>query len=306
MGDPNDLSLPELYRTLSETGLTRRLLELARDEDLGSPTRDITSMVCPESDATVTARLVAREAGVASGLAALPELFDVFALNASVEVHVPDGDVFEAKDTIATIAAPRGPLLAVERTMLNLVSRLSGIATLTSFYIEAIEPLETRILDTRKTTPGLRVFEKYAVRCGGGHCHRMGLHDGVLVKDNHIAGVPLEDLTNFVNELGVSARSLDPKPQFVEIEVDSLAQLDRVLATSEGMVDIVLLDNFSIDQLTDAVARRDANAPNVRLEASGGVSLKTIREIAATGVDRVSIGALTHHAVSLDLGLDIG
>lgn len=168
--------------------------------------------------------------------------------------------------------------------------------------MRAIEGTGAVILDTRKTTPGLRALEKYATRCGGAHCHRLGLHDAVLVKDNHIAGVPLGELPAMITQLAKDARGWQPNLQFVEVEVDSLVQFDAVLGTEA--LDIVLLDNFNRRDLRTAVRRRNAHAQNVKLEASGGVTLDTVRAIAETGVDRVSVGSITHGARSLDVGLD--
>ena len=204
---------------------------------------------------------------------------------------------------------PPADLLAVERILLNLLGRLSGIATLTRQYVDAVAGTKARIYDTRKTTPGWRRLEKYAVRCGGGWNHRGGLHEAILIKDNHLAlgaqssdgaqrFTPAEAVTRakqFVQE-----HAADPG-MVIEVEVDTLQQLDAVLPMRP---DIVLLDNMSLSQLRDAVSRRDAVDPAIELEASGGVTLATVGEIAATGVERISVGALTHSAVALDIGLD--
>ncbi len=204
-------------------------------------------------------------------------------------------------------------MLTAERTLLNLLSRLSGIATLTRQYVEAVAGTKARIYDTRKTTPGWRRLEKYAVRQGGAHNHRTGLYDAVLIKDNHLAFAadfasdgfvpysPAAAVTQAREWLRDRVPELVRSRMIVEIEVDSLQQLDTVLPASP---DLVLLDNMTPDQLREAVAYRDAHYPDVELEASGGVNLQTVRTIAESGVDRISIGALTHGVASLDLGLD--
>jgi nicotinate-nucleotide pyrophosphorylase (carboxylating) len=216
-----------------------------------------------------------------------------------LDVNKKDGDRLAAGDRLAVISGPMRSLLAVERTALNFLQRLSGIATLTRRFVDAIAGLNCRLLDTRKTTPGWRLLEKYAVRMGGGVNHRMGLHDCVLIKDNHLAA--LGPKVTAVAEAVRLARDQYGTSLPLEIEVDTLEQLDVALAARP---DMVLLDNMSLHHLREAVRRRDAVAPGVLLEASGGVALTTVRDIAATGVDRISVGALTHSAVALDIGLD--
>ena len=189
-------------------------------------------------------------------------------------------------------------LLVIERTVLNFLQRLSGIATLTARFAAEVAGTRAVILDTRKTTPGWRVLEKYAVRCGGGYNHRFGLYDAVLIKDNHLAW--LADDGDPIGRAIRASREHAPEGTVVEIEVDTLDQLDRAL---ECAPEIILVDNFGPEALAEAVRRRDARAPSVLLEASGGVTLETVR-LAATGVDRISVGALTHSAPALDIGLD--
>jgi nicotinate-nucleotide pyrophosphorylase (carboxylating) len=298
--DWNDLPLPALYARLASGGLVDRLLRLAREEDLGARPLDLTTAAM-DLTGDATARLVAREGMIVAGLACMPELLAVFAPGSSWSPACADGERASAGVTLGELTGPARELLALERTTLNLVGRLSGVATGTARYVEAVAGTKARVLDTRKTTPGLRVLEKYAVRCGGGHCHRMGLHDAVLIKDNHLAGLTPEMIAERVTEAAARARRV-ADPLFVEVEVDTVEQLEGALRASG--VDIVLLDNMDGATMRRAVAMRDERAPGVLLEASGGVRLETIRAIAETGVDRISCGALTHQATSVDVALD--
>jgi nicotinate-nucleotide pyrophosphorylase (carboxylating) len=302
--DTNRLPLPELYRRLAAGGLVQRLLELARDEDLGQG-GDVTTRACVPQGRRGRATLAARGGGVVAGLEAIEDLARVFAPGVRADLRVRDGDDLRGGEVLAVLGGPMCELLALERTMLNLVSRLCGVATLTRRYARAIpQGSRARLYDTRKTTPGLRVLEKYAVRCGGGFCHRMGLFDAVLIKDNHLAGVGAGELAEFVGRAANQARQA-PGVNFVEVEVDTLEQLAALLTLPRGAVDVVLLDNMDAPTLRRAAEMRDARLPGLELEASGGVTLATIGEIAGTGVDRISVGAITHQAVSLDLGLDV-
>ncbi len=327
--DPNALPLPELYAHLAGSGLITRLLELARDEDLGPQgallggSGDITSAACfpattglgiapsPRVCPRVEARIVARCPGVIAGLAAIPETMRLFPGSLEADVIVADGASVQAGRTLATISGAREHVLAVERTLLNLVGRLSGIATRTATFAAAIPAsCPARLLDTRKTTPGLRVLEKYAVRCGGGLCHRLGLHDAVLIKDNHIAGIAPAALGPWVAAAATRARSLRHDLAFVEVEVDSLEQLSAILESQQhapppAHIDFILLDNMEPATMARAVALRNTHAPRILLEASGGVTLDSIEAIARSGVDRISVGGLTHSAVQLDVALDL-
>lgn len=296
----------EMYEQIRATGLVCRLLALARDEDLGPSQRDLTSHLFCDERETARCAVVARQDCILSGLAVGADVLEVFGYAGAVrwEVLARDGDRVKQGQKVGLLEGPRRAVLAVERTLLNLVGRLSGVATQTRRFVEAMGPGAGSVLcDTRKTTPGLRVLEKYAVVCGGGVSHRMGLHDAVLVKDNHLAGVTLEALTRRVEEMARRART-EPGCAFVEVEVDSLEQLERLCAVEAGLVQIALLDNFRVADLRAGVAMRDERCPGLLLEASGGVSLQSIRAIAQTGVDRISVGALTHAAVSADFGLD--
>ncbi len=311
MHDLNTLTLPALFRALDADHATRRLALASRDEDIGPGGKpgDLTGIVASSGSARSRALIRARQAGVAAGLACVSNLVRVFSARVAFKPAIRDGAVFKPGQTLCTLSGPAREMLALERSLLNLLSRLSGVATLTRKYDRAMRakgPVRSRLYDTRKTTPGLRVLEKYAVRCGGGFCHRIGLHDGVLIKDNHIAHVPLWDLKQWTERALAKSRKLKPAPRFFEIEVDSLEQLGEVLIARDRSrpVDIVLLDNMPPPMLRKAVAMRDALAPKVELEASGGVNLGTIAAIARTGVDRISVGALTHSAPIVDLGLD--
>src|SRR5262249_39171037 len=202
-------------------------------------------------------------------------------------------------DVLARVHGPEASILGMERTALNFLQHLSGIASLTHQFVEAVKGLPVKILDTRKTIPGWRLLAKYAVRQGGGHNHRMGLHDGILIKDNHLAALGSGPTT--VSEAVRLAREKYGASVPLEIEVEDLSQLDAALRAKPG---IVLLENMRPDHMREAVRRRDAIAPGVQLEASGGVNLTTVRGIAETGVDRISVGALTHSAPALDIALD--
>lgn len=293
-----------MYARLRASGLIGRLLELARDEDLHPTRRDVTAHAMALGSATGRFDIRFREQGVAAGLAAVPDVIDAFGVDVAFKPAANDGDAVDQGSLGGTLAGERAEVVLIERTVLNLVGRLSGIATRTAAFARAIEGTAAVVCDTRKTTPGLRAFEKYAVVCGGGTAHRFSLGDAVLIKDNHLAGLAPAELTTRLTDAAARARSFDPAPKFVEVEVDTLDQLDAVLAIKPGLIDFVLLDNFSTDDLREACARRTRSVSTPAFEASGGVTLGTIRAIAETGVERISVGGLTHQAVSLDVGLD--
>jgi nicotinate-nucleotide pyrophosphorylase (carboxylating) len=283
--------------TPSETIACRRLVELALQEDVGAG--DLTSQAVIPSTLEGRAVLVARAAGVLAGLPAAALVFTTLDPRVQSEPLLRDGDSVQPGSRLAQVAGPMRAILSGERTALNFLQHLGGIATQTRRYVDAVAGLKCRVLDTRKTLPGWRLLEKYAVRCGGGHNHRVGLFDGVLIKDNHLSalGHGKKDIRTAVE----AARELHGAGIPVEIEVDNLAELDEALRCGP---DIVLLDNMAPETMREAVRRRDAVAPKVLLEASGGVTLATVRSIAETGVDRVSVGALTHSAPALDIALD--
>jgi nicotinate-nucleotide pyrophosphorylase (carboxylating) len=282
--------------TPDEAAACRRLIDLALAEDLGT-TGDRTSLATIPAATLSGAAFVARSPGVVAGLPAAELVCAAVDPALRFEAVVPDGSPVTRGIVVATIDGPLRSVLAAERTALNFLQRLSGVASLTRKFVDAVAGSSAKVLDTRKTTPGWRLMEKYAVRCGGGHNHRIGLYDGILIKDNHLAG-----LGGDVRRAVEAARSHPGNAGLpVEVEVDTLEQLEVALAVR---ADIVLLDNMTLDQLRTAVARRDAVAPGVLLEASGGVNLATVGDIARTGVDRVSVGAVTHSAPALDIGLD--
>ena len=292
----------------------RAILALAIREDLGT-SGDWTTRALVAEDAMGRGAIVARRPGVVAGLPGVAATLAAVEPRLRWSPQTEDGRPVAQGDCAGTIEGPARGLLAAERIVLNLLGRLSGIATLTRQYVDAVAGTKARIYDTRKTTPGWRRLEKYAVRCGGGWNHRCGLDEAVLIKDNHLAIVgrvaglsccdkPVRQLTpaeavsrarQFVERNGGDTNMV------IEVEVDTLEQLDTVLTAGP---DIVLLDNMNPAQLGEAVARRNAVDPTIELEASGGVNLSTARSIALSGVERISVGALTHSAVALDFGLD--
>jgi len=297
----NAMPLDELFESLADHDELDRLIGVGRREDVGE-TGDVTSDVFIPADCVARAEFRARQPGRLAGAAILPFVAAAYDADLTLESHLLDGAALKPGDVIATVGGALRSVLTAERVMLNFLTHLSGIATLTAQHVDAVAGTNARIYDTRKTIPGMRSLAKYAVRCGGGFCHRIGLYDAVLVKDNHIAHIPAESLRDTLAAHIADARRREPAPSFVEIEVDTLEQLRRVLTLD---VDIVLLDNMGPDMLRESVAMRDAAAPRVELEASGGINLDTVRAAAETGVDRIAIGALTHSAPSLDIGLDI-
>lgn len=276
--------------------LIEPVVRLALAEDLGRA-GDVTAMACIPEGARMKAAFAARKPGVLAGIDCVRLAVLAMDPKAFVDVRLNDGDAFDAGAVLAVVEADARAFLSAERTALNLVGRLSGVATLTRAYVDAVAGTRARIADTRKTTPGLRALEKHAVACGGGMNHRFGLDDAILIKDNHVA------VCGGVAEAVRRARAFAPHLMKVEVEVDGLDQLDAVLALiDEGAApDVIMLDNFSLDDLRAAVARV---AGRIVLEASGGVDLTTVRGIAETGVDVISVGALTHSAPVLDIGLD--
>ncbi|MDB5422602.1 MAG: nadC [Phenylobacterium sp.] len=267
------------------------IVQAALAEDLGRA-GDVTSQACIAADTRLRAVFASRKAGVVAGLACARLAILALDPTADFKAVVEDGARVGAGAKLAWVDANARALLGAERVALNLMGHLSGVATLTRAYVDAVDGAGARIVDTRKTTPGLRALEKYAVRCGGGVNHRFGLDDAILIKDNHIAAC------GSVAEAVRLARAAAGHMTKVEVEIDSLAQLDDALTHRP---DVVMLDNFSLEDLAEAVRRVAGRAV---VEASGGVTLETVAAIAATGVDMISVGALTHSASVLDIGLD--
>lgn len=279
-----------------ELSAARDTIRRALDEDLRYGP-DITTLATVPAGRLATASMVPREAGVVAGVdVALATLDEVIGTGGyQVLDRVADGARLQPGQPLLTVRAEARGLLTAERTMLNLVCHLSGIATVTAAWVDAVEGTNAKIRDTRKTLPGLRALQKYAVRVGGGVNHRLGLGDAALIKDNHVAAA------GSVVEALRAVREAAPELP-CEVEVDSLEQLDAVLPEKP---ELILLDNFAVWQTQIAVQRRDARAPAVLLESSGGLSLETAATYAATGVDYLAVGALTHSVRVLDIGLDM-
>jgi nicotinate-nucleotide pyrophosphorylase (carboxylating) len=288
----------------------RQLVRLAIQEDLDSG-YDWTTVAVVDADATGSALVVSREKGVVAGIKIASVVIEEMQAALQWEPRCKDGDAIAPGTVLGKLQGNVRALLTAERIILNLLGRLCGIASLTAKFVAAIKGTNARVYDTRKTTPGWRRIEKFAVRAGGGCNHRIGLYDAVLIKDNHLAYLPKSLLGDQPAVVVAMQRAREIKPQFVEtmqrdnmiieLEVDTLDQLQTVLPLNP---DIVLLDNMTLADLSAAVALRNELAAEVQLEASGGIRLDTIAAVAATGVDRISCGALTHGVTSLDIGLD--
>ena len=281
----------------------RQLVRLAVREDLDRA-HDWTTAILVPREARGAARIVARQAGVVAGLALVPTILDELQVDVAFEAKARDGDPLVPGQTVARLAGTARDLLTSERIVLNFLNRLTGIATLTRRYVDAIAGTGARLYDTRKTAPGWRRLEKYAVRCGGARNHRLGLFDAVLIKDNHLAfagALPPAEAVRRAKQHLAEHGTAEIRDAIVEIEVDTREQLREVLPAGP---DIVLLDNMTTTQLREAVTLRNAVAPEVELEASGGIQFASLRSVAETGIDRISVGSLTHSAVAFDFGLD--
>jgi nicotinate-nucleotide pyrophosphorylase (carboxylating) len=334
MVDLNSLPLEDVYHELRRVGsgggagggLITRLIELARDEDLGDSweSGDVTTAAFIPGWRKMTTQIVSRSAGTIAGLACIEEVLDVYKADVDVTLMARDGQRVAAGEVVAQLTGLAGKMVTAERVLLNLIGRMSGIATRTAEFVQLAQrgaPAHAkgpngagvgRVFDTRKTMPGMRLLEKYAVRCGGGFCHRLGLYDAVLIKDNHLASSGgVSDVASAVKVAVKRARTEAPKQglRFVMLEVDRFEQFEQILkggaaGRSDEQVSIILLDNMQPEQLSRCVNLRNEMKVPVELEASGGVSLSTIEAIAASGVDRISTGSLTHGATWLDVGLD--
>ena len=287
----------------------KTLIELARDEDLRGD--DITSRLMVPGDATGVGTLMQREVGVACGLPIVEMVCRAYDERLRVEMipgfhmEVIEGRFSDARQTpLLRLRGPMRSLLSAERVVLNFLQHLSGVATHTHRFARRVAGTQAKIYDTRKTVPGMRLLGKYAVRCGGGFNHRVGLYDGLLIKDNHLAAMPQRELSDYLSKVVQQSRAEDPS-RLIEIEVDRLDQLREVLKV-DG-VQVILLDNMDCPTMTQAVELRNraGRKGQVELEASGGVTLETVRPIAATGVERIAVGAITHSAPALDIGLDV-
>ncbi len=288
-----------------------RLIESALQEDLREGV-DCTSRSLFKNMVNGSASFIARGAGVMCGIAVIKRVLANVANELSLDIYVQDGEPLKKGQRLAKISGDAREILLVERTCLNFIGRLCGIATLTAKFAELIACTSAKLYDTRKTTPGWRRLEKYAVRCGGGVNHRMGLFDAILIKDNHLAMLaqaePQDDnvvalaIANAQNWVIENAADLPHGLKTpIQIEVDHLEQLKNALPLKP---DMILLDNMNVEELTKAVELRNQLAPTVELEASGGINLQSIAAIAKTGIDRISVGALTHSAINFDIGLD--
>jgi nicotinate-nucleotide pyrophosphorylase (carboxylating) len=287
----------------------RDIIRLAQQEDLGGD--DVTSRLMIAGDAVGVGTLMQKEVGVTCGLPLVEMICRMYDERLRVEpipgfhLDVIEGRFSDARSLpLARIRGPVRSLLSAERVILNFLQHLAGVATQTHRFVRRVQGTTARIYDTRKTLPGLRVLDKYAVRCGGGHNHRMGLFDGLLIKDNHLAGVPLTELSGYLSQAIARSRGESPD-RLVEIEVQNLEQFREMLKL-DG-VEVILLDNLDCPRMQTAVELRDraGKKGKIELEASGGVTLETVRSIAVTGVDRISVGALTHSAPALDISMEI-
>jgi len=278
----------------------RPLIKQAVKEDFNGG--DVTSNLFKKNSEIISANIISREEIIVCGIEITKEILRQYDSKLKLEAHVKDGEKVKKGEKIATIEGPLCSILSSERVVLNFMQRLSGIATTTNRYVKAVEGTNAKILDTRKTTPGWRLLEKYAVKCGGGENHRMGLFDAVLIKDNHLAQLKKDPYTQLKKILKKAKKT--KKIKFVEIEVDNLNQFKNILKIPG--IDIILLDNMGPKKLKKAIQLRNKQGKNKKplLEASGGITLEAIKDIAKTGIDRISIGALTHSATAVDIGLD--
>ena len=285
-----------------EIAKARPLIKLAIEEDLGKS--DITSEILFKEDTIAKATIVSREEIVVCGMGVAREILKLYDKKLKINVRIGDGKPAHVGSKLAVIEGPLQPMLSAERVMLNFLQRLSGIATTTRKYVQAIQGTKAKIYDTRKTMPGWRILEKYAVRCGGGYNHRFGLYDGILIKDNHLAQLG-RHFQPKLKEIITKAKKIK-NVKFIAVEVDHVDdQLNYVLEIPG--IDIVLLDNMGQWQLKHALEMRDkmcGRGKKPLLEASGNITLSNVSAIAQCGVDRIAVGAITHSATAVDIGLD--
>ena len=288
----------------SITEASSRIIQWALREDVADR-GDLTSQAVIPRDLQGRADLVARQEGVIAGLEVIETLVKhVSQSRAAVTFHssIRDGEVVAPGGQVGEFSGSMRTMLTLERTALNFLQRLSGVATLARAFTQLVQDLPCQIYDTRKTTPGWRLLEKHAAKCGGATNHRMGLHDAVMIKDNHLAALSqINPEHGTIRHAVGKAREAYPNDVEIEVEVDTLEQFEEALLCDP---DVILLDNMTNDQLRSAVRRRNETGKPIQLEASGGVTLSTVRGIGETGVDRISVGAITHSATALDIGLD--
>lgn len=287
----------------------RDIIQLAKREDLESD--DVTSRLLIDEEEVGIGTLLQKQVGIACGLPIVEMICRAYDERLRVELipgfhfEIIEGRFSDARQTpLLRVRGPMRSLLSAERVILNFLQRMSGVATFTHKFARRVEGTGAKIYDTRKTIPGFRLLDKYAVRAGGGENHRIGLYDGLLVKDNHLAGRPLKELAGYLQPI-VNRSRAEAAGRFIEVEVDTLEQLREVLKVDE--IDVALLDNMDCPRMEQAVELRDkaGRKGKVALEASGGVTLDTVRTIALTGVERISVGAITHSAPAMDIGLEI-
>jgi len=287
------------------------LIQMARREDLGPATDDVTSRLLVPENAIYVGTLYQKEIGVACGLPIVEMICQAYDERLRVELipgfhmEIIEGRYSDQRQTpLLRLRGPARSLLSAERVILNFLQRMSGVATLAQRFVKRVAGTSAKIFDTRKTLPGFRLLDKYAVRAGGAENFRIGLYDGLLVKDNHLAAVPISDLTNYLQPIVNQSRGEDTG-RLIEVEVDNLEQFKEILKV-DG-IDVVLLDNMDCPRMEMAVEmlKKSPRRGKLALEASGGVTLETVRTIALTGVDRIAVGALTHSVTALDIGLDV-
>lgn len=278
----------------------KTLIKLSLEEDLNQA-GDLTCQALIKESDQAEIQIVARDTGILAGSLLASLVFSELDLNVVCTQHLSDGDTLEHGSIIATCSGPLASILIGERTVLNFITHLCGVASLTEKYVQAIQGTNATILDTRKTLPGWRILEKYAVTAGGGTNHRMGLYDGILIKDNHLAAWATRNSHCTIADAIRQSRESVKGRIGIEVEVDTLDQLADAL---QAEPEIVLLDNMPPETLIQAIQLRNEQSPTTLLEASGGINLETVRNVAETGVERISVGAITHSAVSLDIGFD--
>ena len=286
--------------TQIQENAARTLIKLSLEEDL-QQTGDLTCQALIAETDQAEIQIIARQSGILAGSPVIALIFEQIDQRVTCEHHLDDGASLEPGSVIATCSGPLASILIGERTVLNFLTHLCGVASETAKYVRAVEGTKSCILDTRKTLPGWRILEKYAVAAGGGTNHRMGLYDGVLIKDNHLAGWSSRNTHPTIAAAIRQARESVKGEKGIEVEVDTLEQLADAL---QAEPEIVLLDNMPPETMKQAIQMRNEQSPDTQLEASGGINLETVRAAAETGVERISVGALTHSVISLDIGFD--